>query len=101
MIKDIENQIETVNRNKDTKIKGISITIIIMILIITMIGILKNNYKEIICLKLEILIVRIIKIKVEIIPPQLITLFLLNFVLQFHLLFLYHFLHHFLSNFLI
>lgn len=40
MIKDIENQIETVNRNKDTKIKGISITIIIMILIITMIGIL-------------------------------------------------------------
>lgn len=38
MIKDIENQIETVNRNKDTKIKGISITIIIMILIITMIG---------------------------------------------------------------
>lgn len=28
MIKDIENQIETVNRNKDTKIKGISITII-------------------------------------------------------------------------
>lgn len=40
MIKDIENQIETVNRNKDTKIKGISITIIIIILIITMIGIL-------------------------------------------------------------
>lgn len=40
MIKDIENQIETVNRNKDTKIKGISMTIIIMILIITMIGIL-------------------------------------------------------------
>jgi hypothetical protein len=40
MIKDIENQIETVNRNKDIKIKGISITIIIMILIITMIGIL-------------------------------------------------------------
>lgn len=40
MIKDIENQIESVNRNKDTKIKGISITIIIMILIITMIGIL-------------------------------------------------------------
>lgn len=40
MIKDIENQIETVNRNKDTKIKGISIIIIIMILIITMIGIL-------------------------------------------------------------
>lgn len=40
MIKDIENQIETVNRNKDTKIKGISITIIIMILIITIIGIL-------------------------------------------------------------
>lgn len=40
MIRDIENQIETVNRNKDTKIKGISITIIIMILIITMIGIL-------------------------------------------------------------
>lgn len=40
MIKDIENQIETVNRNKDTKIKGIFITIIIMILIITMIGIL-------------------------------------------------------------
>ena len=40
MIKDIENQIETVNRNKDTKIKGISITITIMILIITMIGIL-------------------------------------------------------------
>ena len=37
MIKDIENQIETVNRNKDTKIKGISITIIIIILIITMI----------------------------------------------------------------
>lgn len=37
MIKDIENQIETVNRNKDTKIKEISITIIIMILIITMI----------------------------------------------------------------
>ena len=62
---------------------------------------INNNYKEIICLKLEILIVKIIKIKVEIIPPQLITLFLLNFVLQFHLLFLYHFLHHFLSNFLI
>lgn len=40
MIRDIENQIETVNRNKDTKIKGISITITIMILIITMIGIL-------------------------------------------------------------
>lgn len=40
MIKDIENQIKTVNRNKDTKIKGISITIIIIILIITMIGIL-------------------------------------------------------------
>lgn len=40
MIRDIENQIETVNRNKDTKIKGISITINIMILIITMIGIL-------------------------------------------------------------
>lgn len=40
MIKDIENQIETVNRNKDTKIKGIFIIIIIMILIITMIGIL-------------------------------------------------------------
>ena len=40
MIKDIENQIETVNRNKDTKIKGISIIITIMILIITMIGIL-------------------------------------------------------------
>lgn len=40
MIKDIENQIEIVNRNKDTKIKGIFITIIIMILIITMIGIL-------------------------------------------------------------
>lgn len=40
MIKDIENQIETVNRNKDTKIKGISITIIIMILIITIIEIL-------------------------------------------------------------
>lgn len=32
-----------------------------------------------------------IKIKVEIIPPQLIILFLLNFVLQFHLLLLYHF----------
>lgn len=31
MIKDIENQIETVNRNKDTKIKGISITIIMSI----------------------------------------------------------------------
>lgn len=62
---------------------------------------LKNNYKEIICLKLEILIVRMIKIKVEIIPLQLITFFLLNFVLQFHLLFLYYFLHHFLSNFLI
>lgn len=43
MIKDIENQIETVNRNKDTKIKGISITIIIMILIITMIGKGKEN----------------------------------------------------------
>lgn len=40
MIRDIENQIETVNRNKDTKIKGISITITIMILIITIIGIL-------------------------------------------------------------
>lgn len=40
MIRDIENQIETVNRNKDTKIKGISIIITIMILIITMIGIL-------------------------------------------------------------
>lgn len=38
--RNIENQIEIVNRNKDTKIKGISITIIIMILIITMIGIL-------------------------------------------------------------
>lgn len=33
MIKDIENQIETVNRNKDTKIKGISITIIIITII--------------------------------------------------------------------
>lgn len=62
---------------------------------------INNNYREIICLKLEILIVKIIKIKVEIIPPQLITLFLLNFVLQFHLLFLHHFLHHFLLNFLI
>lgn len=40
MIRDIENQIEIVNRNKDTKIKGISITITIMILIITMIEIL-------------------------------------------------------------
>lgn len=40
MIRDIENQIETVNRNKDIKIKGISITITIMILIITMIEIL-------------------------------------------------------------
>lgn len=40
MIRDIENQIETVNRNKDIKIKGISITINIMILIRTMIGIL-------------------------------------------------------------
>lgn len=43
MIRDIENQIETVNRNKDTKIKGISITITIMILIITMIGKGKEN----------------------------------------------------------
>lgn len=33
MIKDIENQIETVNRNKDIKIKGISITIIIITII--------------------------------------------------------------------
>lgn len=40
MIRDIENQIETVNRNKDTKIKGIFITITIMILIITIIEIL-------------------------------------------------------------
>lgn len=35
---------------------------------------INNNYKEIICLKLEILIVEMIKIKVEIIPPQLIPL---------------------------
>lgn len=35
---------------------------------------INNNYKEIICLKLEILIVKMIKIKVEIIPPQLIPL---------------------------
>lgn len=61
---------------------------------------INNNYKEIICLKLEILIVEITKIKVEIMPQQLITLFL-NFILQFHLLFLHHFLHHFLLNFLI
>lgn len=43
MIRDIENQIETVNRNKYTKIKGISIIITIMILIITMIGKGKEN----------------------------------------------------------
>lgn len=43
MIRDIENQIETVNRNKDTKIKGISIIITIMILVITMIGKGKEN----------------------------------------------------------
>lgn len=46
----------------------------IEILKIKILGILKNNYEEIICLKLEILIVRIIKIKVEIIPLQLIPL---------------------------
>lgn len=43
IIKDIKNQIETVNRNKDIKIKRISITIIIMILIITMIEKGKEN----------------------------------------------------------
>ena len=43
MIRNIENQIETVNRNKDMKIKGISITITIMILIRTMIGKDKEN----------------------------------------------------------
>ena len=43
MIKDIENQIETVNRKKNKKIKEIFITIIIMILIITMIGKGKEN----------------------------------------------------------
>ena len=43
MIKDIENQIKTVNRKKNKKIKEIFITIIIMILIITMIGKGKEN----------------------------------------------------------
>lgn len=43
MIKDIENQIETANVNKDIKMKRIFITIIIMILIITMIGKGKEN----------------------------------------------------------
>lgn len=33
MKRDIENQIETVNRNKDAKIKGISITITIITMI--------------------------------------------------------------------
>lgn len=43
MIRDIENQIETVNRKKNKEIKEIFITIIIMILIITMIGKGKEN----------------------------------------------------------
>lgn len=42
---------------------------------------INNNYKEIICLKLEILIVKIIKIKVEIIPFATNYAFLIKFCL--------------------
>lgn len=80
--------------------KNINIKNIIRLLRIIM-KIIKNNYKEIICLKLEILIVEIIKIKVEIIPPQLIILLVSILSLHLYILLLYHFLYHFLSNLLI